>query len=82
MKPKVLPARIGSSARSIPRNARLTGTTESSKGNQEYNFPDRPAKFSGVNGNTPLIAQKSPMNIGIWITKGPKHPTGLTPVSL
>ena len=35
-----------------------------------------------MNGNTLLMAQNSPMKMGIWITMGPRQPMGLTPISL
>ena len=78
----MLPTRIGSSARSIPRKLRFTGTAVSRNGSQPYSFPERPARFSGVNGSTPLMAQNRPMKMGICITSGPRQPTGFTPISL
>lgn len=64
-KPRMLPARIGSSARSKPTKPRSTGTALSRNGSQLYSLSESPARFSGVKGRTPLIAQKRPMKIGI-----------------
>ncbi len=77
-----LPDCIGCSARSIPKNPRLTGTTVSRTGSHPYSLPANPARLSGVNGTTKLIAQKSPMNIGIWMIMGPRQPMGFMPISL
>ena len=69
-------------ARSIQRKEPSMGTSVCRPGIQEYSFPARSARFSGVDVSVPRRAYKRPINIGNCIIIGPRHPNGFTPCSL
>ena len=69
-------------ARSIQRKELSSGTTPCTSGSHEYRLPPRSARRSGVDGNVARRDQNRPKKIGICMTKGPRHPRGLTLCSL
>ena len=68
-------------ARSQTKNWLFRGTTRSTAGSHPYSLWDRPIRFSGVVGNARMTDRYRPIQMGIWMTIGPRHPMGLTPCS-
>ncbi len=68
-------------ARSQTRNWLLSGTTWSTPGSQLYSTWESLSKFSGVVGRATNTAWYRPIQMGNWMSIGPRQPTGLTPNS-
>ena len=75
------PCLLTSRPRSSPRNDRFRGTSVSTKGSHGYRRCERRASASGLVGSNEMIDWYSPIQMGNWITIGPRHPIGLTPAS-
>ena len=73
---------LSGTERSIHRKLPLTGTTLWDTVTPGYSMLPSSMRRSGDVGSTRMTAQYMPMRMGIWITRGPRHPTGLTPNSL
>lgn len=69
-------------ARSSQRKPLSRGTAAWAASNQEYRTPDRPTMDSGLAGSALMSDQYSAIQMGIWMTRGPRQPSGLTPCSL
>ena len=50
-------------------------------GIQAYSFSERPTSLSGVLNSVWIRTRNRPMRMGIWTTRGPIQPMGLTPAS-
>lgn len=72
----------GGSARSSHRKRLSRGMASFTRGSQAYNFCDSPARRSGWSGRVWMMAWYRPIQMGIWMNMGPRHPRGLTPFSL
>ena len=71
----------GPKAKSIHKKPLLSGTASLTMGSQEYSFCESPMSRSGWVGRVWIMAWYSPIQTGIWMTIGPRHPRGLTPRS-
>ena len=73
---------LSATARSRPRNRLSSGTTWWTTDSHGYRCPESPARDSGLVGSTWMMDMYSPIQMGNWMTKGPRHPMGFTPDSL